>query len=83
MEKSAIFHQSNSHLLQNAIGEIVRLGAAMNKPILLGKPYRRHVLYVGKYEPKDTFLKLPSVGERDDQTKNAMGLLFHAVPTEW
>ena len=23
-----------------------------------------------------TFLKLPSVGERDDQTKNAMGLLF-------
>ena len=76
MEKSAIFHQSNSHLLQNAIGEIERLGAAMNKPILLGKPYRRHVLYVGKYEPKDTFLKLPSVGERDDQTKNAMGLLF-------
>ena len=55
MEKSAIFHQSNSHLLQNAIGEIERLGAAMNKPILLGKPYRRHVLYVANMSRKTRF----------------------------
>lgn len=70
---------SNSHLLGNAQSEIELLGNKLNKPVLVGKPYRKSCLYVAKYQPKDSLLRLPKVWEKEDQTTNAMGLLFQML----
>ena len=72
---------SSSHLLENANEELIKLGEKYKKAVLLGKPYRNSSLYVGKYQPKESLLRLPEIGEKEDFDKNAMGKLFSSMTT--